>query len=290
MRDTFQIVGIRPQAAVTPEKRLSSRGKPPASLAVLAVVVLGCLGCEIIAPGDPAYMDLAHCAASPCAAFPLGTDTMGRDIFTMLLHGGRVSLGVGVLAAALSTAVALLLGALAGWLPHWADGLMLRGMEIFLSVPGLLMVVLLQALLEADTVVGLALVLGLTGWVSMAGVVRTEVRQLRSSEFVAAARCMGGGFFHILCRHLLPELLPSIAYMAVMSLRSAMIAESTLSFMGLGLPVETVSWGSMLSLAENALLTGAWWVIVVPGVCLVVTLLCVTELGEYLRRRSADRA
>ena len=110
------------------------------------------------------------------------------------------------------------------------------------------------------------------------------MRQLRASEYILAARTMGGGFFHILWRHLTPNLLPSILFMVVMNIRGAIAAESTLSFMGIGLPLEVITWGSMLSLAENALLSGAWWIIVIPGAFLVGTLLCMTELGNYLQK------
>ena len=158
-----------------------------------------------------------------------------------------------------------------------------------MSVPTLLLVVLIQAILGKATVWSISLVIGLTSWTSIAKVVRTEVRQLRGSEYILAAKCMGGSFFYILRRHLAPNFLSSIMFMVVMNVRSAMIAESTLSFMGIGLPLEVISWGSMLSLAEKALLTNAWWIIVIPGVFLVVTLLCMTNIGHDLRRRANHR-
>lgn len=135
----------------------------------------------------------------------------------------------------------------------------------------------------------IALGIGLTSWTSIAKVVRTEVRQLRASEYVIAAKCMGGSFFHILRRHLAPNFFSSILFMVVMNVRSAIIAESTLSFMGLGLPIEVVTWGSMLSLAEKALMTDAWWILLIPGAFLVVTLLCITNLGDYLRSRTSRK-
>lgn len=134
-----------------------------------------------------------------------------------------------------------------------------------------------------------ALVIGLTSWTSIAKVVRTEVRQLRASEYVIAAKCMGGSFFHILRCHLAPNFFSSILFMVVMNVRSAIIAESTLSFMGLGLPIEVVTWGSMLSLAEKALMTDAWWILLIPGAFLVVMLLCITNLGDYLRSRTSRK-
>ena len=226
---------------------------------------------------DPTYLDLAHCSAVPCREFLFGTDTIGRDIFSMIWYGGRLSLFIGVGSTVISTLLAILFGAVSGLAPKWLDALLMRLTEILLSVPNLLLVIFLQA------------VIGLTSWTSIAKVVRTEVRQLRASEYVIAAKCMGGSFFHILRRHLAPNFFSSILFMVVMNVRSAIIAESTLSFMGLGLPIEVVTWGSMLSLAEKALMTDAWWILLIPGAFLVVTLLCITNLGDYLRSRTSRK-
>ena len=196
-----------------------------------------------------------------------------------LLSGGERAL----------TAIAILFGTVSGCAPDWLDRLLMRLTEILLSVPNLLLVVLLQAILGTANVLTLSLVIGLTSWASIAKVVRTEVRRLRSSEYVLASRCMGGGFFHVLRQHLAPNFFSSISFMVVMNIRSAITAESTLSFLGIGLPIEVVSWGSMLSLSEKALLTDAWWIIVIPGVFLVATLLCITELANVMRRSTRER-
>lgn len=238
---------------------------------------------------DPTYLDLAHCSAVPCREFLFGTDTIGRDIFSMIWYGGRLSLFIGVGSTVISTLLAILFGAVSGLAPKWLDALLMRLTEILLSVPNLLLVIFLQAVIGTPSAWSIALVIGLTSWTSIAKVVRTEVRQLRGSEYILAAKCMGGSFFYILRRHLAPNFLSSIMFMVVMNVRSAMIAESTLSFMGIGLPLEVISWGSMLSLAEKALLTNAWWIIVIPGVFLVVTLLCMTNIGHDLRRRANHR-
>ncbi len=289
MTDKFQVVGIRPQAAAAVPKQPWHRGRPVWAMAVLGLIVLGCLIWPLVLGGDAGYMDLANCNAAPGRTFWFGTDTMGRDLFKMIWAGGRVSLTIGVLATAISTVLAIVIGAVSGCGPQWLDTLVMRGTEIFLSIPNLLLVVFLQAILGTANVWTLSLVLGVTGWPSIAKVVRTEVRQLRGSEYVLAARSMGGGFFYVLRRHLTPNFLASIVFMVVMNVRSAMLAESTLSFMGLGLPLEVISWGSMLSLAEKALMTRAWWIIAIPGVFLVAALLCITELGNDLRRRASQK-
>lgn len=131
----------------------------------------------------------------------------------------------------------------------------------------------------------ISIVIGLTSWFGIAKIIRTEVRQLRSSEYVIAAKCMGGSFWHILWKHLAPNFVSSIMFMVVMNVRSAIVAESTLSFLGIGLPLDVISWGSMLSLAEKALMTRAWWIILIPGIFLVVVLMCITSLGHWLQVR-----
>lgn len=284
MSERFEVVGIRPVPDAPAPKRRWYEGKPLFSAGLLALIVLGCLCCRFLAARDPSYMDLAHCSVPPCGEFLFGTDAMGRDIFSMIWYGGRLSLFIGLAAALLSTAIAILFGAASGCAPAWLDGLLMRLTEILLSVPNLLVIVLLQAVLGQASPLSIAAVIGVTSWTGMAKIVRTEVRQIRGSEYVLASRCMGGGFFHILWRHLTPNFVSSIMFMAVMNVRSAIAAESTLSFMGIGLPLETVTWGSMLSLAEKALLTKAWWIILIPGLFLVTTLLCITSLGSFLRK------
>lgn len=290
MNEKFKVVGILDAPAPTLEKkRFDLRGKPVLASVVLALIALGCLCAELIMTKDPSYMDLANCYAAPSAEFIFGTDTMGRDIFSMIWYGGRVSLLIGLLSTLISTLIAIVFGAISGCAPDWLDSLLMRLTEIILSIPSLLLIILIQAILGEANVLSISIVIGVTGWTSIAKVVRTEVRQMRNSEYVIAARCMGGGFFHILRRHLAPNFFSSIMFMVVMNVRSAMVAESTLSFMGIGLPLSTVSWGSMLSLAEKALMTDAWWIIVVPGVFLVVTLLCLTSIGSYLRSASGGK-
>ena len=251
---------------------------------ILAVIIFACVFCRFFMTKDPTYMDLENCNISPNKEFFFGTDTMGRDIFSMIWYGGRISLAIGLLSTLISTVIAILFGAVSGCAPAWLDSLLMRLTEIFLSVPNLLLVIFLLAVAGKSNVVTISAVIGMTSWTSIAKVVRTEVRQIRNSEYVIASRCMGGSFFYILWHHLAPNFFSSIMFMVVMNIRSAIVEESTLSFMGIGLPLEIISWGSMLSLSEKALLTDGWWIILIPGIFLVVTLLCITELGENLRK------
>ena len=281
----FEVVGIR--QVWQPEhtrRRKGYEGKPVFSAVLLTMIVFGCLGCDLIMTKDPAYLDLRNSRIPPCREFLFGTDTMGRDIFSMIWYGGRISLFIGVVSTIISTAAAILFGAVSGCAPERVDGLLMRLTEILLSVPGLLVAILLQAILGKANVVSISFVIGVTGWMNIAKIVRSEVRQIRNSEYVIASRCMGGSFLHILWKHLTPGFISSIMFMVVMNVRSAIVAESTLSFMGIGLPVEMITWGSMLSQSENALLSNSWWIILIPGFFLITTLVCITDLGNYLRR------
>lgn len=283
MDERFVLAGPRTPLPPPTPKQKWYEGKPVLSMALLAAILLGCLFCGLFMPKDPTYMDLSHAAQPPGPEFWFGTDTMGRDIFSMIWYGGRASLLIGFLSAAVSAMLAILFGAFSGLAPKWLDALLMRLVEIFLSIPSLLLIILLQAALGKASVWSLSLVIGVTGWTGIAKVVRSEVRRLRNSEYVLASRTMGGGFFHILRRHLVPNFFSAIMFMVVMNVRSAIAAESTLSFIGIGLPLEVISWGSMLSLSEKALPSGAWWIILIPGVFLAASLLCVTNIGNWLR-------
>ena len=248
MSELFEIVGVKPELAEQQVQKKANRWYdtiPWLSVIILILIVGGCLFCNRIMTKDPSYMDLKNYTIAPCKEFLFGTDTMGRDIFSMIWYGGRQSLFIGIAAT----------------------------------------VIFLQAILGKANVFSLSFVIGITSWMSIAKIIRTEVRQLRNNEYVIAARCMGGGFFYILYKHLAPNFLSSIMFMVVMNIRSAIVEESTLSFIGIGLPLEVISWGSMLSLSEKALLTGAWWIILLPGVFLVVTLLCITSIGDCIRKK-----
>lgn len=283
----FGIVGIKPVSGVQETRKLKwYQGKPVASSTVLVLILAGCLVCNWIMTKNPTHMDFSNYNVSPNHEFLFGTDTMGRDIYSMIWYGGRISLLIGGLSTVLSTFIAIVYGSLSGLAPDWLDTLMMRFTEVLLSIPTLLLVILIQAIIGAATIWSISFVIGITSWISIAKVVRTEVRQLRNSEYVIASKCMGGGFFHILWKHLTPNFISSIMFMVVMNVRSAIVAESTLSFMGVGLPLEIISWGSMLSLSEKALLTGSWWILLIPGLFLVVTLVCITNVGNYLRVNS----
>lgn len=285
-KELFAVVGIREPEKTSDETRKRRIHLPPLSAILLAALVLCCLFAEVLMTKDPTYLDLQHCDVAPNGEFLFGTDSLGRDLFSGIWYGGRISIGIGMLSTLISTLIAILYGTFSGLAPKKADAALMRFAEIFLSIPSLLTVLFLQAILGEANVLSLSVVIGLTSWPGIAKLVRTQVIALRSSEYVVASKCMGGGFFHILIRHLAPNFIAEIMFMVVMNVRSAIVAESTLSFMGMGLPIEIISWGSMLSLAQNALLRKSWWVILIPGAFLILLLMTLTNLGNRLRKNA----
>ena len=283
-QELFTMVGIRTEQIAPANKVRRAKDFPWISVILLSIIVLCCLFAEVIMTKNPSYLDLQNYNIAPNSEFLFGTDTLGRDIFSGIWYGGRISITIGFLATVISTFIAVVYGSVSGIAPIWLDTLMMRFTEIFLSVPGLLLVLFLQAILGEANVITLSIVIGVTSWASIAKIIRTEVRQIRNSEYVVASRCMGGKFFHILRKHLAPNFIASIMFMVVMNVRGAIGSESTLSFMGMGLPLEVISWGSMLSLSEKALLSGSWWIILIPGTFLVTLLMCLTNIGNYLRK------
>ena len=260
--------------------------KPITAIVILAVIIFGSLICELFIPYDPSRMMLDQISQPPSASHIFGTDTLGRDLFSIIWHGGRISIAVGLLATLISTIIAVIYGTAAGLAGNKPDDLMMRFTEILLSIPQILTVIFIQAIWGDATVLSISVVIGITGWMAVAKMVRSEVKQLRNAGFVLAARTMGAGFFYILRKHLMPNFMSAIMFMIVTNIGSAIAMEATLSFMGLGLPTDIISWGSLMSLSQRAMLTGAWWMLLIPGVFLVVTLICITDIGEYLRVRN----
>ena len=284
----FKIVGTdyKAEEKSVQKQRLVEklRGKPILSILILILIIGGCLFAEKLYNHDPSDFYLQNLNEAPNAEFYFGTDSLGRDIYSMIWYGGRASILIGLLSMCIITVIGVTYGCISGMCNEKVDAVMMRFAELLNSIPSLLLVLLLVAITGEQNIVKISIVIGITSWFGLARIVRSEVRQIRSSDYVLAAICMGGNFFHVMGKHLIPNFVSTIMFVVVSSISTSMSMESTLSFLGLGLPVDVVSWGSMLSLANKALLLNTWWVIVIPGVFLIVTLICITNVANYFRK------
>nr|WP_172694577.1 ABC transporter permease [Rhizobium rhizogenes] len=249
-------------------------------LVVLLLIVLMAILAPWLAPEDPLDMvgsPLLHPGEAP--AFPFGTDMMGRDVFAGIVHGARVSLTVGLAATALSVTGGVLIGAIGGYFGGRVDDLVVRFIEIFQTIPGFVLLVVLVAVAQPSigtVVVGIAVI----SWDGIARLARAEFRTLRQADFVTAARSSGFGSVDIIFREILPNALPSLIVTASIMVASAILQESALAFLGLGDP-NTVSWGSMIGAGREMLRTHAY-LTAIPGGFIVLTVLSLNLIGDGL--------
>jgi peptide/nickel transport system permease protein len=291
--DGFVLVGMgyarHEPARNRPGLWRSLRGKPLFSAALLSLIVLGCLFSDSVANHDPGGFYLSNLSSPPGGEFFFGTDSLGRDIYSIIWRGGRASIFIGLFASCVATVIGLTYGCVAGMASKIVDDIMMRAVELIQSIPSLLTILLIVSLMGKQNILSLSAVIGAVSWFALARIVRGEVRQIRGSEYVLAARCMGARFAHLMLKHLIPNFVSTIMFVVISNISLSMSMESTLTFLGFGLPVDVLSWGSILALADRALLLNTWWVIVIPGLFLVVTLLCITEVGNYFRRETNKR-
>ena len=258
-----------------------------AGLGVIAAAVVVAAFAPALAPSDPVKNRLLDRLTPPMWAqggsprHPLGTDTLGRDVLSRLLHGARISLTVGLAAVLVAGVVGVGLGLVAGYRGGWADDLLMRLGDIQLAFPVLLLGVAVIAVLGAS-LINMILVLGASGWVTYARIARGETLSLKERDFVAAARALGAPARHVVVRHLLPNVLPSLMVVATFSVARTIIAEASLSFLGLGLPPPAPSWGAMLDEGRNYITTG-WWLAFFPGLAILLLVLAINLCGDWLR-------
>lgn len=273
--------------AAVPGRR--ARSRLPGGRAFLAVSVgfllalgLGAVLAGVVSPYPPGAMDLPGGLEGPSPAHPLGQDKLGRDVLSLVLHGGRVSLTVGLLVVGVSLAVGTAVGFVSGYAGGWVDEAVMRVVDVLLAFPGILLAIALTGVL-GPSLRNVVLALSLLGWVGFARLVRGEVLSLRSRGFVVAARVLGAGVPRIAWFHVLPSLAAPLAVQATFSVAGTILAESSLSFLGLG-PQDVPTWGSTLSQGVDYLLF-APHLALVPGLAIMGTVLGINVLGDYLRDR-----
>jgi len=258
----------------------------PGALVILVTAVLAALA-PMLSPADPVKNRLLDRLTPPMwaeggsARYPLGTDTLGRDVASRLLHGARVSLLVGLVAVLIGGTLGVALGLVSGYYRGWIDDVLMRLGDVQLAFPVLLLGVAVLAVVGPG-LWNVILVLGVSGWITFARIVRGETLSLRERDFVEAARAMGAPDGYLIGRHILPHVLPPITVVATFSLARVIIAEASLSFLGLGIPPPAPSWGAMLDEGRNYITTG-WWLALFPGLAILLLVLGINLVGDWLR-------
>jgi peptide/nickel transport system permease protein len=271
--------------AARPRRRVSFRAV--FGLSVLLLMGGAAVFAPQLAPWDPARQMLLKRLRPPMwqerglREHPLGTDHLGRDILSRILHGGRISLGVGLTAVTLAALLGVTLGLLAGFFGGRADAFIMRVVDVFLAIPYILLAMGVVFAL-GPSLFNVILVMAVTRWVQFARIVRADVLSIREREFVAGARARGNRPLRVLLHHVLPNALTPIIVVATLELAFMIIYESALSFLGLGVQPPTPTWGWMLADGRNYLAT-AWWLATFPGLAIMLTVLAVNLLGDWLR-------
>lgn len=251
------------------------------SLGTLAIFVLSALLAPWISPYDPNEIDLRVRYAPPSPAHPLGTDDLGRDLLSRLIWGGRISLSIGILSALVAVSFGTLLGALAGYYGRWLDGVIMRFTDLMLTFPPLLLLILLASLFGTSFLT-IVLVISAVSWMNVARLARASFLSLKEQDFVEAARALGAGSGRIIFKHILPNALSPIIVAATLGAAAAILTESTLSYLGLGIQPPTSSWGTMLQTAQKEIRL-APWTSIFPGLMIFLTVLGINFMGDGLR-------
>ena len=251
------------------------------SMAVLLVLAGMVILAPLIAPYPFDAIDPTQFRKPPSAAHIMGTDDIGRDLFTRLLFGGRISLAIGLFSALVGTGVGTLLGALAGYYGRGLDNFIMRVTDVAFSIPSLPLLIILSAYAKSAIPV-MILVIGLLSWMSTARIVRATVLSIRERDFTLAARAVGARDARIISLHILPNALAPIIVGATLGVGGAIIAESSLSFLGLGVQVPTPSWGNMLQDSQSTM-SSRPWLTIFPGIAILITVLGINFVGDGLR-------
>ncbi len=252
-----------------------------AGFIIIAAVFLLAMLTPFIAPYDPDDINVKAILIGPNWQHWMGTDGLGRDVLSRMLYGGRISLLVGLVAVGISTIIGIILGAIAGYYRGWVDTFIMRLVDVMLSIPSFFLILAVIAFLT-PSIYNVMIVIGLTSWMGVTRLVRAEFLSLSGREFVQAARALGAKDARLIFTHLLPNSLTPIIVSSVLGVAGAVLLESGLSFLGLGVQAPQASWGNILTDGKNYI-QFAWWLSLFPGLAILITVLGYNLLGEGLR-------
>lgn len=255
-------------------------------LAIVGGIIVMCLffvafSAPLISPYNPDEIDRKEILEPPTIKHPLGTDDLGRDLLSRMIWGSRISLSVGFVAVGIASLTGMFLGALSGYYGGWTDRIIMRFIDIMLSIPTFFLILAVIAFV-GPSIWNIMIVIGITSWMGVARLVRAEFLSIKEREYVLAAKAMGASDIKIIFRHILVNSLAPVLVSAVLGVASAVLVESALSFLGLGVQPPTPSWGNILTLGKDNIEI-AWWLSVFPGLAILFTVLGYNLLGEGIR-------
>ena len=250
------------------------------SLIVIVLFAVS-LSAPWLAPHDPSAIDLKNVLTEPSGEHPFGTDPLGRDVLSRMIWGAGISLKVGFVATGISILIGTILGALAGYYGRWVDAVIMRFVDIMLCFPTFFLILAVIAILE-PSIWNIMIVIGLTGWMGVTRLVRADFISLKERDFVQAARAIGAGDLRIIFLHILPNAMASVLVTATLGVAGAILTESALSFLGIGVQPPTPSWGNILTAGKDNI-DIAWWLSLYPGLAILITVLGYNLLGEGMR-------
>ncbi|WP_415718595.1 ABC transporter permease [Maridesulfovibrio sp.] len=266
---------------LTPPSKLQKYGLLYLGIFLVGTVSLAAVFAPLLTPYDPNALNVDHLLQGPSSTHLFGTDALGRDVFARMLYGGRVSLWVGFVAVGISTTIGLALGLAAGYFGGLVDEIIMRGVDVMLCFPSFFLILAVIAFLEPG-LTNIMIVIGFTSWMGVARLVRAETLSLRKRDFVLASRLAGAGSVRIMLTHILPNAITPVLVSATLGVAGAILVESSLSFLGLGVQPPDPSWGNLL-MEGKEVLEIAPWLSIFPGMAILLTVLGYNLLGEALR-------
>ncbi|WP_145407525.1 ABC transporter permease [Paenibacillus xylanexedens] len=273
---------------------LRANAKGIASIGSLTVIFVLTVFAPLFAPFDPYRQSLQDILIPPGSTYSgdggmslLGTDQLGRDVLSRLLYGGRLSLWISIIAVAISGVLGSIIGIVAGYFGGKTDAILMRLADIQMSIPSMLLAIVMVAVLGSG-LTNIVIVLAVTGWVTFARVVRSQVLSLKELEYVEAAKAMGVPSISIMAKHILPNTLYTIATQAALQMSHMILLAAALSFLGLGIDVSTPSWGGMVNDGKSYI-SSAWWLSTIPGLAIALVIMTINLFGDWLRDRAEFR-
>lgn len=248
---------------------------------MVSLLILIALFAPLLSPHNPTDIDVNNILKPPSYNNPLGTDELGRDVLSRMLYGARISLAVGFVAVGIATLIGILVGAISGYYGGWIDTVIMRFVDIMLCIPTFFLVLTVIAFV-GPSILNIMIVIGLTSWMGMARLVRAEFLSLKEREFVLAARSIGASDLRIIFRHILPNALAPVLVSFILGVAGAILVESSLSFLGIGVQPPQASWGNILTSGKENIEI-AWWLSVFPGLAILFSVLSYNLLGEGVR-------